>query len=70
MEKNKGDSGQEIQSPVTVCGRVMTADILWYPHAEYETRTIYFCTEICLDAFKADPDRFYKTHSLNKDKSS
>jgi YHS domain-containing protein len=49
-------------SPKTVCGRVMTADISWYPHATYQNRIIYFCTEICLDAFKADPDRFIIAH--------
>ena len=50
----------------TVCQRVMTADVDWYPHAEYKGRTIYFCTEFCLEAFNADPQRFYLAHSKVK----
>jgi YHS domain-containing protein len=26
---------------------------------------IYFCTEFCRNAFKADPDRFYEAHGRN-----
>jgi YHS domain-containing protein len=51
----------------TVCGREMTGDVAWYPHARYQNETIYFCTEFCLDAFNADPERFYNAHSRNKD---
>jgi len=61
---------EEIEQPLVrkqvhaaVCHRVMTADLEWYPHAEYQGRTIYFCTEFCLEAFLADPDRFYAAHS-------
>jgi YHS domain-containing protein len=50
----------------TVCHRQMTADVEWYPHAEYMGRTIYFCTEFCLEAFNADPQRFYLAHSKVK----
>jgi YHS domain-containing protein len=46
----------------------MTADINWYPHSEYGGRSIYFCTEFCLEAFKADPDRFHAAHRKKKDK--
>ncbi len=52
--------------PTTVCHRLMTADVDWYPHAEYKGRTIYFCTEFCLEAFNADPERFYLAHSKVK----
>jgi YHS domain-containing protein len=52
--------------PTTVCHRVMTADVNWYPHAEYNGRIIYFCTEFCLEAFNADPQRFYLAHSKVK----
>jgi len=45
----------------------MTADISWYPRAEYLGQTIYFCTEFCLEAFEADPERFYIAHSRKKD---
>ena len=34
-----------------------------YYRAEYHGHAIFFCTEFCLDAFKADPERFYKAHS-------
>ena len=54
-------------SPQTVCGRNMTAEINWYPHSEHCGKPIYFCTEFCLDAFNADPDRFYAAHSRKKD---
>jgi YHS domain-containing protein len=50
------------REPKTVCGREMTTDSDWYPKAEYEGRIIHFCTEVCLDAFRADPDRFYAAH--------
>lgn len=45
----------------------MTAEISWYPQAAYQNRMIYFCTEICLDAFIADPDRFYAAHKAKED---
>ena len=66
----KEDQPQGVQGPLlprTVCSRAMTAAIDWYPRAEFQGRTIYFCTEFCLEAFKADPDRFYKAHSEKKD---
>jgi len=44
----------------------MTASIDWYPTAQYQGRTIHFCTEFCLEAFMADPDRFYAAHSRIK----
>jgi YHS domain-containing protein len=59
------DSDPELP-PKTVCGREMTAEISWYPHTLYQGRTIYFCTEFCLEAFKADPDRFFAAHSAKK----
>ena len=57
----------ETRARATVCHRVMTVDSNWYPHAEYRGQTIYFCTEFCLEAFLADPERFYMAHSLRKD---
>jgi YHS domain-containing protein len=51
----------------TICHRIMTVDSVWYPQAEYQGRTIYFCTEFCLEAFRADPERFYIAHSRRKD---
>jgi YHS domain-containing protein len=48
--------------PQTVCRREMTADLDWYPKAIYKGNLIYFCTEFCLDAFQADPDRFFTAH--------
>ncbi len=52
--------------PETVCHRAMTAPPGSYYCAEYQGRTIYFCTEFCLDAFRADPERFYAAHSRRK----
>ena len=53
--------------PETVCHRAMTAPPESYYLAEYRGRTIYFCTEFCLEAFNADPERFYNAHSRRKD---
>jgi len=39
-----------------------TAPENYYP-AEYQGRAVYFCTSFCLDAFRADPDRFFAAHS-------
>ena len=47
---------------ITLCGRAFYSDPQWYPRSEYHGRTIYFCTTVCMDAFNADPDRFYMTH--------
>jgi YHS domain-containing protein len=66
-EKAQPKENQDQLHPRTVCGREMTADIAWYPHAEYQGRTIHFCTEFCLEAFEADPERFYIAHSRKKD---
>ena len=61
------DLPELVRTPrATVCHRVMTAAIDWYPHAFYQGRTIYFCTEFCLEAFQADPDRFFAAHSKLK----
>ena len=47
---------------ITLCGRAFHSDPQWYPRSEYHGRTIFFCTTVCMDAFNADPDRFYKAH--------
>lgn len=47
----------------TVCKRVFQANPDYFPSVEYHGKTIYFCTETCLDAFLADPERFYCAHS-------
>ncbi|PKN93164.1 MAG: hypothetical protein CVU44_12105 [Chloroflexi bacterium HGW-Chloroflexi-6] len=63
---------QEKKAPASrlVCGRTMTTAPENYYPAEYQGRIIYFCTEFCLDAFKADPDRFYSAHSKSAKKVS
>ena len=54
---------------VTLCGRILQdTDASYFPRAEYRGRTIYLCTQTCLEAFLADPDRFYKAHR-NSEKS-
>ncbi len=50
----------------TVCGRVIHNHPRYYASAEYQGRTIHFCTEFCLEAFRADPHRFYAAHSQKK----
>jgi len=37
-----------------------------YYTAEYQGQVIYFCTSFCLEAFNADPERFYNAHSRSK----
>jgi YHS domain-containing protein len=55
----------------TVCRRVFRdTDPQYFPHAQYHGRTIYFCTESCLNAFLADPEAFYKAHHSPKDKDA
>ena len=46
----------------TVCKRVFIADPAYFPKVDYNGKTIYFCTESCLNAFLADPERFYCAH--------
>ena len=55
---------------VTLCGRIIYADKIYFPHAEYRGRRIYLCTESCLGAFLADPDLFYKVHRNSEKKKS
>lgn len=48
---------------VTLCGRIFQdTDVTYFPRVEYRGRTLYLCTQTCLDAFVADPDKFYKAH--------
>lgn len=61
------NDGTASSLPQSVCGRVLTADINYYPCATHHGQKIHFCTEFCLDAFKADPDRFYTAHRQKKD---
>ena len=49
-----------------VCGRKMTIAPQNYYPAKYRGQMIYFCTEFCLESFKADPDRFFIAHSRNR----
>lgn len=45
-----------------VCGRCIAGEPQFFPQAAYRGKTVYFCTEFCLNAFLADPDRFYRLH--------
>ncbi|HLO15104.1 MAG TPA: hypothetical protein VK206_09755 [Anaerolineales bacterium] len=59
------DSSKQKKYPrfVTLCGRIFRdADPAYFPRVEYRGKTIYLCTEFCLEAFLADPDVFYKVH--------
>jgi YHS domain-containing protein len=68
-EKQEDCVQKMVAIPETVCHRAMTAPLESYYRAEYQGHTIYFCTEFCLDAFNADPERFYNAHSRRKDKN-
>jgi YHS domain-containing protein len=46
-----------------LCGRSINGDPHYIPSAEYQGRVIHFCTDFCLNAFKADPERFQSAHS-------
>ena len=54
---------KEMERFHTVCKRVFHADSSYFPRAEYRGKFVYFCTETCLEAFLADPERFYCAHS-------
>jgi len=45
-----------------VCSRAVDGDPVFFPHAEYRGRTLYFCTDYCLSAFQSDPERFLAVH--------
>ena len=58
---------------VTICGRVFHTDPQYFPQATYRGRTIFLCTDTCLDAFLSDPDRFVAAHkkkSISKGEAS
>ncbi|NCP86629.1 MAG: hypothetical protein CO094_12730 [Anaerolineae bacterium CG_4_9_14_3_um_filter_57_17] len=46
-----------------VCGRAMTVAAENFPHALRAGKPVYFCTSFCLEAYLADPERFYAAHS-------
>jgi YHS domain-containing protein len=54
--------------PCVVCGRTITSDPAYFPRATYQGKTIYFCTEFCLAAYRSDPQRFYTAHSRDHSK--
>lgn len=56
--------GSTVPFPEAVCHRTLTGDLAFYPRAEYQGRTIYFCTEYCQRAFLQDPRRFLPAHSM------
>ncbi|HTX90290.1 MAG TPA: hypothetical protein VMC09_03650 [Anaerolineales bacterium] len=45
-----------------ICGRNIDGDPAYFPNAKYQGQAVYFCTQFCLNAFAADPDRFYLAH--------
>lgn len=46
-----------IKTYLTACGGKIQ-DPSKYPACDHKGRTIYFCTEACLQAFLTDPDGF------------
>lgn len=65
MTQNTRTSEKDDEARYTVCGRRLRSDPAYAFPTTYQDRTIYFCTEFCLWAFEADPDRFYAAHSRN-----
>jgi len=53
----------ELQPDHMVCGRSITREPPYPNVATYQGRVIVFCTRYCLEAFEADPDRFFAAHS-------
>ena len=48
---------------VTLCGRIFRdTDSSYFPQTGFRGRTLYFCTDSCLGAFRADPEAFYRAH--------
>ena len=52
----------EVLDPV--CGMTISPDDA-VGHVKYEGHTYYFCSESCLEKFKADPARYTHTHTEN-----
>jgi YHS domain-containing protein len=50
-----------------LCGRSINSDPRYIPSIEYNGRLIHFCTDFCLNAFKADPECFQLAHSSKFD---
>jgi len=63
-ETDREEANRKSQRPtfIALCGRAFYSDPEFFPQVEYRGRTIYLCTSVCLDAFLADPDRFYVSH--------
>ena len=68
QEKVNVTSDNQLPDPqlANVCQRPITNDPIYHYPTEYKGRTIYFCTEFCLEAFLADPERFFIAHSSKK----
>ena len=48
---------------ITLCGRIFQdTDADFFPNGTWHGRRIYFCTQVCLEAFLADPEPFYRAH--------
>ena len=53
-----------------LCGRSVRADPRYIPSTEYNGRLIHFCTDFCLNAFQADPERFQLVHAKNSNREN
>ncbi len=70
MSDQSPPRGQRAFKFVTLCGRTFhNTDPQYFPRAEYRGRLLYFCTDSCLGAFRADPARFYVAHRRSAHKS-
>ncbi|MHB8776589.1 MAG: YHS domain-containing protein [Anaerolineales bacterium] len=58
MNLDNNQSNQSTDSEYrTACGGRLK-DPSKYPEAEYKGKTVYFCTQACLEVFLQDPDPF------------
>ena len=59
MILDHNQTNQTIEEPkfITACGGKVK-DPSKYPSAEYHGKTIYFCTQACLNVFLLSPDPF------------
>jgi YHS domain-containing protein len=62
MDKKEPEEKTARPNFIALCGRAFHSDPDFFPQVEFKGRTIYLCTSVCLDAFLADPDRFYISH--------
>jgi len=49
-----------------VCGMKVDENSLETLHLEYQGKTYYFCTNLCLVQFRADPEKYIREQNSEK----